>query len=152
MSLHAKSHRMRRLNGQLGFKRWNYRPRRIIYNMYWEFNPYDDDDHPYVPHGNSLNHRYSIDLRNGDVYQKRELVGHLSKKDFNMLKSDKLIHEVILTAQQYYREHHPEINFDRIPWLNETVTTSKVLVRQKRDGTKKVYMRLKFVISTGSMA
>lgn len=99
----------------------SYRPKESYNSILFEFNPYDDDDHPSVPHGDSLDHRYKIDLRSGDLYEGRELTGHLKKKDFERLKRDKRIQEIIRTAQAFYREHHPDITFDPIPWCNNTV-------------------------------
>lgn len=99
----------------------SYRPKESYNDILFEFNPYDDDDHPSVPHGDSLDHRYKIDLRSGDLYEGRELTGHLKKKEFERLKRDKRIQKIIRTAQAYYREHHPEISFDPIPWCDKAV-------------------------------
>ena len=107
-----------------------YRPRKQYYHMLFEFNPYDDDDHPSVPHGDSLDHFYKIDLRNGDVYNnKREKVGHLKNSEFEHLKQDKKIRKVIVSAQKYYKEHHPERIFEEIPWCHAENMT-EVLVRK----------------------
>ncbi len=110
--------------------RWLYCPREKYYNMLFEFNPYDDDDHPSVPHGDSLNHHYKLDLINGDVYKKREKIGHLHKREFERLKHDKMIRAIIRTAQSYYREHHPQIVFAAIPWCVEKAILSRRRIRK----------------------
>ena len=105
-----------RLKSMFAFNK--YRPNGIKYEKRaFEFNAYDDDDHPSVPHGDSYpDHRYSIDLRDGTVWQKRKKVGHIGKKQFEALKRDKKIQEIIINAQAYYHQHHPQIHFDPIPW------------------------------------
>lgn len=108
-----------------------YRPSERYYGIIFEFNPYDDDDHPSVPHGDSLDHRFKIDLRNGDVYVGRKQVSHLKRKDFERLKRDKRIKDIICIAQVYYREHHPEIKFDPIPWC-EKKTLHRVVNRKRK--------------------
>lgn len=106
--------------------------------MFFEFNPYDDDDHPSVPHGDSLDHRYKIDLKNGDIFEERKKTGHLNKKEYERLKRDKRIKDIIRTAQVYYREHHPEILFDPIPWC-EKETIVRAFSRKK---AKVIFFRL----------
>ena len=102
-------------------RKWSYRPNHLLYEKsVFEFNPYDDDDHPSVPHGDQVpSHHFKIDLRNGDVWEKRErIVGKLKKKDFLLLQNDPRIKKVIIEAQKYYAEQHPGVKFDAIPWMS----------------------------------
>lgn len=104
-----------------------YLPKEKYYSMPFEFNPYDDDDFPSVPHGDSLNHHYKIDLRNGDVYEGRgRKIGRLKKSEFERLKRDTKIRKIIARAQAYYREHHPEVTFDPIPWCPQQGATCSI--------------------------
>ena len=94
-----------------------YRPKEQYYNMFFEFNPFDDDNFPSVPHGDAYNHHYKLDLKTGDVWEgRRRIVGHLKKKEFDRLKRDARLREIVASAQEYYREHHPTTAFDPIPW------------------------------------
>ena len=108
-----------------------YRPREKYYGIAFEFDPYDDDDHPSVPHGDSYNHYYKLDLRNDNVYAKREKIGHLKEKEFEKLQHDKRIKNIIVSAQNYYRTHHPEISFDPIPWCSGTVLVNRMSQKAK---------------------
>lgn len=118
--------KMRRLRkpriilGIRGFRKWVYRPRYSLNKTLFEFNPYDDDDHPSVPHGDEVGtHHFKLDLKDGTVYEGRKRVGKLKKKEFERLKADSRIREVIIEAQEYYAKHHPGIQFDPISWMNE---------------------------------
>ncbi len=105
-----------------------YRPGIKYRNIMFEFNVHDDDDHPSVPHGDSIgDHHFHLDLRNGAVWEKRDrIIGYLDKKEFERLKSDKKMHELIINAQAYYNEHHPSIRYEPIPWCDNIIIYNKV--------------------------
>ena len=101
----------RLLHSRLPLRHWMYRPGVKYKNILFEFNAYDDDDHPSVPHGDSIKpyHLYHLDLRNGAVWKKREkIIGYLSRKEFEKLKQSSQMRELIINAQAYYREHHQD--------------------------------------------
>ena len=87
-----------------------YRPREKYYGIAFEFDPYDDDDHPSVPHGDSYNHYYKLDLRNGNVYAKREKIGHLKEKEFEKLQHDKRkkisLFQLRITTERTIQKYH----------------------------------------------
>ncbi len=128
--------RNRKLVRKYGFApkgSWMYRLGVAYKKILFEFNPYDDDDHPSVPHGDSYDHRYHLDLRDGTVYKGRDkVIGVLSRKSFNRLKQDKRLRELIVTAQAYYREHHPGVQFDPIPWCETVIMKHGAVIRMKR--------------------
>jgi hypothetical protein len=60
-----------------------------IMMMKWEINIYDDDSFPSVPHSDSQDHQYKIDLLDGrgTIYtSNREEYGHLQKKNYQRLR------------------------------------------------------------------
>ena len=91
-----------------------WRPQYTIERMYWEINPYDNDDFPSVPHADSVEpyHTYKIDLLDGSgtIYCHREKCGRLCKADYKRLMKDIRKRNLIATARKYYREHNPHIN------------------------------------------
>lgn len=80
-----------------------------LYGMTWDINPYDADDFPSVPHGDSIDNQYKLNVYTGEVFKKRtkKYVGHLSKKDFQRLQSDKDVADTIEAAIKFGREHFP---------------------------------------------
>ena len=125
------------------FRSIRYRPKNKYFGRSFEFNPYDDDDHPSVPHGDSLDHHYKIDLKNGDVYEGRKKIGELKKKEFQQLKDDKKIHDIIDKAQAYYQEHHPEIEIAPIPWYKKK--HESVLYRKNETKPVVCYLHFRFM-------
>lgn len=106
--------------GVRGINKWAYRPKYSLYKTMFEFDPRDDDDHPSVPHGDDVGtHHIKLDLKDGSVYEGRKRVGKLRKKEFERLKTDPRIREIIIEAQEYYSTHHPGIKFEPIPWIED---------------------------------
>ncbi|MDD3230387.1 MAG: hypothetical protein PHE09_14385 [Oscillospiraceae bacterium] len=89
-----------------------WRPSYEISRMRWEINIYDDDDFPSVPHADTEDHRYKLDLLSstGVVYFSADKTkyGVANKKEFLRLKKDIKRLGLIKKARKYYREHHPE--------------------------------------------
>ena len=80
-----------------------------LYGMIWDINPYDVDDFSSVPHGDSVDRQYKLNVFTGEVFRKRtkKYVGHLSKKDFQRLQDDKDVSDTIEIAKNFSREHFP---------------------------------------------
>ena len=72
-----------------------YRPKYELYNIRWEFNPYDNDFNPRwsVPHGDDIYPKYhslKLNIDDGRIYTAKgyAYVGKLSKGDWNTLLND----------------------------------------------------------------
>lgn len=113
------------------FKSYRYRPNVEFGSILWEFNPYDDDPFPSVPHGDSYNHHLQLCLQDGAIYKNRKFVKRINKKDFNRLKKDKQLCVVIEKAYQYYSEHHPYETYIPIIWHMNTWMTKINLLNKK---------------------
>ena len=111
-----------------------YRPGIKYRKMVFEINAHDDDDHPSVPHGDSLNHHFHLDLRNGAVWEERKRIkGYLSKKEFEKLKQDQKLKALIIEAQAYHRAHHPERIVEPIPWCEVFFATPSCRFLQNKN-------------------
>lgn len=89
-----------------------WRPSYEILRMRWEINIFDDDDFPSVPHADTEDHRYKLDVLSpkGIVYLSADKTqyGTVDKKEYVRLKRDIKQLGLVKKAREYYREHHPE--------------------------------------------
>ena len=52
----------------------------------WRIHAYDPDPFPHLPHAHNLSTGFKLDLRNGNLYRKRNLVGRVSRKELIELR------------------------------------------------------------------
>ncbi len=97
-----------------------------LYGMLWYINPFDNDDFPSIPHGDSVGNQYKLDVYTGDVFKKhtREYDGHLSKRDFQRLQTDSSVRRTIELAKKYNQDHHPYRHADITVLKNMAVVFS----------------------------
>jgi hypothetical protein len=53
----------------------------------WRIHKYDPDDFPSVPHAVNMATGLKLDLRNGKLYRKRQLLDRLNRRDLERLRS-----------------------------------------------------------------
>ena len=105
-----------------------------IMRLKWEINIYDDDDFPSVPHADSQDHQYKIDLLDGlgTVYTSNRVeYGHLRKKDYQRLICAVEKRNLIKIARHYYREHHPEIPLPMLPQERAEIVNMQLHIRTR---------------------
>lgn len=52
----------------------------------WRIHLYDPDPFPFLPHAHNVQSGLRLDLRNGNLYRKHELVGRLPQRDLERLR------------------------------------------------------------------
>jgi hypothetical protein len=119
------------LEGKNKFKLKARKPNMRLYRLpyqvsgiLWIFHRHDDDPFPSVPHGDSVypQGKYKLDISSGKIYlaSSHAFYKNADKKDMDRLKHDDELRDLALYARRYYKEKHPQIPLEPIPWINET--------------------------------
>lgn len=86
-------------------------PKQKIGGMYWVFHKGDNDDHPSVPHGHSIDGKYKLELWNGNIFniQTGKIKFKAKKKDMTALYNLPGFLEFVNECREAYRERNPAI-------------------------------------------
>ena len=71
-------------------------PKINVYGMKWRFYKTDDDDHPSVPHGHSLDGNYKLQLWSGNIFNVQN--GKISETRY---LNYKLLYEELKNQKRY---------------------------------------------------
>ena len=86
-------------------------PKINVYGMKWRFYKTDDDDHPSVPHGHSLDGNYKLQLWSGNIFnvQNGKIEFKAKRKDMTNLYNLPGFQKFVSECRDEYMKRNPSI-------------------------------------------
>ena len=86
-------------------------PQINVYGMKWRFYKTDDDDHPSVPHGHSLDGNYKLQLWSGNIFnvQNGKIEFKAKRKDMTNLYNLPGFQKFVSECRDEYMKRNPSI-------------------------------------------